>query len=206
MSNSDYRKDATFMAEYRINEHGTIQTPGKFEAEPAYAPYFYDFVMDGAQAETIMDGETSVDVFIVDDEDRAVFPELLADVYAVLLWQDSNGFVNTRKMDSAQLDRFRAECENADTTEDDGPQEDDLTTTDHRKFYQSGKLVLIMGEPNGVWSYRNDRGAYVSLDVPNNVICEKALRAYMDRVQFWPNVWFVSDHGNAHLIDITEGK
>ncbi len=25
---------------------------------------------------------------------------------------------------------------------------------------------------------------------------DKALREYMDKAQFWPNVWTISDHGN----------
>lgn len=27
-----------------------------------------------------------------------------------------------------------------------------------------------------------------------------ALRAEMERQKFFPNVWFISDHGNSHLM------
>ena len=28
---------------------------------------------------------------------------------------------------------------------------------------------------------------------------DRDVKAYMDKEQFWPNSWFISDHGNAHL-------
>lgn len=28
---------------------------------------------------------------------------------------------------------------------------------------------------------------------------EEALKEYCDKRQYWPNIWYVSDHGNAHL-------
>lgn len=31
---------------------------------------------------------------------------------------------------------------------------------------------------------------------------EQFIRQQMERDQFWPGVWFVSDHGNAHAIAI----
>lgn len=68
-----------------------------------------------------------------------------------------------------------------DDTADDGdgePAEDDITTEDHHKWYQNGKL-------------------YVTGDV-------KALKRQMKKDQFYPDVWFISDHGNAHLIDLSE--
>ena len=63
------------------------------------------------------------------------------------------------------------------------PEEGDITTEDHRHFYQYGKLVLTVGE-----------------DVDH----KPALREFMKREKFWPNCWFISDHGNAHLIDLSE--
>lgn len=54
------------------------------------------------------------------------------------------------------------------------PGEDDITTSDHTHWYQYGKL-------------------YFTGD-------EKGLKRKMGKDKFWPNVWFISDHGNAHLI------
>lgn len=71
--------------------------------------------------------------------------------------------------------------DNDDETEPTEPEEGDYTTTDHKHFYQYGKLVL-------------------DLDEDDDHIA--ALNAHMDREQFWPNAWFISDHGNAHLMTL----
>lgn len=60
-----------------------------------------------------------------------------------------------------------------------GPQEDDITTEDHETFYQYGK-VYVEVEEGGDW--------------------RRVLADRMDEDQFWPNVFWISDHGNIHLI------
>jgi hypothetical protein len=67
-----------------------------------------------------------------------------------------------------------------ESTSEGEPDEDSITTSDHRRFYQYGKLVLEIGEDA---DYKAE------------------LTAYMEREQFWPSCWFVSDHGNTHLIE-----
>lgn len=62
------------------------------------------------------------------------------------------------------------------------PEEGDLITYDHREIYQDGRLVLET--------------------TPETF--ERDVRAFMDREQFWPDVWFISDHGNAHLLSLGE--
>lgn len=88
------------------------------------------------------------------------------------------------------------------STEDDEPTEGDLTTTDHEKFYQYGKLALSHAA-NGSW-YRHDLKAF-----PAGVLIGEfhddhvaAIRAYFDQSGFSPNAWFISDHGNAHRIEL----
>jgi hypothetical protein len=62
------------------------------------------------------------------------------------------------------------------------PREDDLVTYDHLKFFTGyGKVVLTIGEDDDM---------------------EVALSDWMDAQQFWPEVWFISDHGNARRIDL----
>jgi hypothetical protein len=90
-------------------------------------------------------------------------------------------------------------CENDEPSE---PQEDDITTSNHTTFYQYGKIVLTNNKPiPGTWAYRANDGTLRHLGT--FATCEQAVRAYMDRVQFWPAVWFISDHGNAHLMDLS---
>lgn len=66
-------------------------------------------------------------------------------------------------------------------TEPDGPDPDDWVTTDHVVFreHETGRVRVRVGDGEDVWA---------------------ALEREMARVKFWPNVWFVSDHGNAHLM------
>jgi len=54
------------------------------------------------------------------------------------------------------------------------PDEDSITTEDHQTWFQYGK-VYHQGDAN-------------------------SLRRKMDKDQFWPDVFWISDHGNAHLI------
>ena len=70
-------------------ENGVIRSPGKFEAEPVYVPYFWDAYMNGGADED--DGD--ILTFDVNDEDRAMFPEL-ANVRQVFLWENDSGFVS----------------------------------------------------------------------------------------------------------------
>ena len=66
--------------------------------------------------------------------------------------------------------------------ESDEPEEGDWTTEDHRRFYSYGKLVLALPADTGeceMWA---------------------AIEARMKKDGFWPNTWFISDHGNAHIM------
>jgi len=61
----------------------------------------------------------------------------------------------------------------------DEPDEEDLTTEDHIHFYSAGELVVTLEEGDDMWG---------------------ALEEWMGKNHFYPNVWFISDHGNAHLM------
>ena len=99
-----------------MNEHGyeiksgVIVSPGKFEGEPEYAPHFYEIMCGGGADATIYDGDVQIDVFVVTTDDVARFPEL-AGVYAVLLWERSDGFVETDECTRSQLGRLMSEKE-----------------------------------------------------------------------------------------------
>lgn len=76
------------LSDYKVNEHGIIQSPGKFEGEMLYAPYFYDRLLDGCPDEDI----EGVAFFVVNQDDRDEFPELY-DVVGVALEETDTGFV-----------------------------------------------------------------------------------------------------------------
>lgn len=66
------------------------------------------------------------------------------------------------------------------------PEEGDITTSDHKEFYQYGKLWLGL------------TGEFTTAEM------NAAIRDKMHREQFYPAVWFISDHGNAHLMTLTD--
>lgn len=92
---------------------------------------------------------------------------------------------DTRKAKPAEFAPLKKELEQIGYTvtvvsesvneEDEGdPEEDDITTEDDNKWYQSGKLY-----------HTGDRAS---------------LKRKMDKDNYWPNVWVISDHGNSCLI------
>jgi hypothetical protein len=74
------------LKEYKINRHGTIVSPGKFEGEPLYVPYFWnDAVPDETFGASMFFGIT--------DDDRKEFPEIGGHVYGLKLYESEQGFV-----------------------------------------------------------------------------------------------------------------
>lgn len=90
------------------------------------------------------------------------------------------------------MDHDDYDTTDSDTDYDyDEPSEGDLITYDHVKFYQYGKGVLIARPCN------HSR----SCDCLN-----RQIRRYMRESKWYPNVWFISDHGNAILMDTSPPK
>jgi hypothetical protein len=71
---------------YDIRE-GCIHSPGKFEGERRYVPYFWSVFLDGGA-----DDDGRVVSIPLEDDDRALFPEL-ARRHRVRLVEDEAGFV-----------------------------------------------------------------------------------------------------------------
>lgn len=65
-----------------------VSRPGKFEGEPAYVPYFWEFLLEGG--EDFEDGP--VVGFYVSAEDKILFPELKNRRTVKIMEMDS-GFV-----------------------------------------------------------------------------------------------------------------
>ena len=76
------------LAKYKVSERGTIQSPGKFEGEMLYVPYFWDAFLNGMADRD--DGQTIG--FNITAEDKAQFPEL-KHRRTVKLVEDNQGFV-----------------------------------------------------------------------------------------------------------------
>ena len=76
--------------EYECDEQGRITSPGKFEGEMCYLPYFYDLSMQGDAEFDDEDGTFTVDI---QPEDRELFPQLAADQESVTMIESESGFV-----------------------------------------------------------------------------------------------------------------
>ncbi|MGH9890685.1 MAG: hypothetical protein ACREA0_01615 [bacterium] len=96
------------LKKFTVNEHGIIQSPGKFEGEMLYAPYFYDATLDG-RGEDVYNAPPASEDEEVDDpweggdllytelevtaEDREMFPELDPSTQRVRVSESGPGFV-----------------------------------------------------------------------------------------------------------------
>lgn len=78
---------------YKVDSHGVIRSPGKFEGEMLYIPYFWEVGLDGLADDDIEVGNDNVEwIFEITDDDRAMFPEL-GKTTVLKLWESDQGFV-----------------------------------------------------------------------------------------------------------------
>jgi hypothetical protein len=105
-------RNAIFVS-YEIDSSLIIRTPGKFEAESAWVPHFWESSLDGTADElTYPDGATLY-VVQIDGSDRAAWPEIEADKVAAVLEESDSGFVSCSLVTQAELDAQEADCEAA---------------------------------------------------------------------------------------------
>ena len=76
---------------YRLNQHKVITSPGKFEDEMYYLPFFYDLYLQGDNT-----GTTQEDViyFHLTEDDKKQFPELEDENY-LWFYHSEQGFINS---------------------------------------------------------------------------------------------------------------
>jgi len=97
------------MKEFDVNEQGIIQSPGKFEGEMLYVPYFWDTMMEGNGEDLYFSDGALVSIIGVEDKDREMFPEL-GSATQIAIETTDQGFVNAIT-DSAAISRLLAEYE-----------------------------------------------------------------------------------------------
>ena len=87
MKRTDIEKD------YFVDDEGVIRTPGKFETEMVYVPYFWDMILNGVEDRYYFnENNVPVSEFVITEDDIREFPELDG-VHIVSLWEDFEGFV-----------------------------------------------------------------------------------------------------------------
>lgn len=105
-------------------ENGVIVSPGKFEGETVYAPYFYEATMDGCAEELSFQedgGGEYVALVSIHDEDREAFPEIANETcesgapatYAGVI-ENELGFVAVRLLTDKLADAWRREYATVD--------------------------------------------------------------------------------------------
>lgn len=74
-------------------------------------------------------------------------------------------------------------------SDDDEPGEEDYTLSDCGRLGANTAVGIVGSRFHSVFATDDE-----ALDF---------IRERMEKVQFWPNVWRISDHGNAHRIDVS---
>lgn len=93
---------------YEVNAHGYIETPGKFEGEMVYAPWFHQAILDGLQDETLIINGVAFDIIEVTDDDKKEFIELV-DVTYLKCHTNNEGFFYCTPIDKNRLEELRKE-------------------------------------------------------------------------------------------------
>ena len=82
------------MEEFKFNEAGVITSPGKFEGEMIYVPYFWEASMNGAGDEGGNEAQGYWFGVVITPEDRENFPEHLnSEDYGIIMGESDSGFV-----------------------------------------------------------------------------------------------------------------
>ena len=98
---------------------------------------------------------------------------------------------NIDMTDEESYDAFVEQCledaadvHNCDTPLE--PDDEDITTADHQHFFYLGRQIVACGPDGDDW--------------------RSAVTAWCDANNYYPNIWFISDHGNAHLLSVTDDR
>jgi hypothetical protein len=97
-------------------------------------------------------------------------------------------------MEFARRDEDEPDTEEADFS--DEPCDGDLVTYDYEFFYELGST--------SIFEIKLKRGYKVR--VSDSTDWRDEVREYMDSQNFWPNVYFVSDHGNVTLLSLEDDE
>jgi hypothetical protein len=104
--------------------NGVIRSPGKFESEAVYAPYFYEISLDGTGEELsfMQDGcGEYVCLVEIDESDAEIFDnEAEANSKYALLIENDQGFVSCKLITTeAEADKIREAYELCDDEQED---------------------------------------------------------------------------------------
>ena len=90
---NDAQEKLEVVLDYYENVAGIITSPGKFEGEPVYVPFFWEYMMDGGEDEFYEYNGHTISVFKINSIDTKFFPGL-SEYSEVHIWEDDLGFAN----------------------------------------------------------------------------------------------------------------
>ncbi len=102
---------------YRLDEHGIVCSPGKFEGEPWYVVALWELVLNGCADSEIFDGDDLISVFTLDKDLRdacGLETPRRDGADHIVLWERSDGFVCSRQLSTTQLHGLETECDAGD--------------------------------------------------------------------------------------------
>lgn len=83
--------------------NGVIVSRGKFEGEPSFMPTIWDMVLGSMADESLHDGTTAYYGFKIDEKLSAVTGMPAQDDAYLVVWSDSQGFVNHMVLNHQQM-------------------------------------------------------------------------------------------------------
>jgi len=92
--------------QYKV-KMGFIASPGKFEGEPVYAPYFYDISLYDC-VEMYNEDCFSEVIIKIKPEDREMFPEITAVAEYVSVQENGDGFVKIQLLTEQDFEKIQA--------------------------------------------------------------------------------------------------
>ena len=145
------------------------------------------------------DNTTAVDnlAYQLKSDHEESMPELDG-VWADLL-NASLSEVNWKEIAERLIDEVKDDADNEESDDQDPtePSECDLVTTDHVHFYEYD-IANEYGDTSAKPTM--SKGVVLTIDEDAEESMTSQLKHFMDKNRFWPNVWFLSDHGNYHLM------
>lgn len=168
---------------YELDDSGVIRSPGRYEGEPWYvaAVELADQDGDSEPLTFAEDGIGTYSALVTPSELDKLAWGLRADTVAILFENTDSGFRHVSELTEPETVRARASAEEAF-----GPCGGDYTMQDARV---GGVYVSVVDGTS-----RDMQETFFDEDA-----ALRAIRARMERDKYWPNVWRISDHGNAHL-------
>ena len=104
--------------DYSLDKNNCVADFGKFEGEPAYVPFLWDYYLNGFEDKSLYCGSDHYSIYFVDNDMRAKFPDLLGlGDFAVVLWETNEGFVNSECFTKGEYNKFLSDCESENVEE-----------------------------------------------------------------------------------------